>query len=49
LQRFSEFKRPSRYGPLAAKRFAPAANQQSAAIVNNHPAHSDDGAFGVFA
>jgi hypothetical protein len=49
LKRFPELQCPSWYRPFAAERFAAAANQQSAAVVDDHAADTDDGALGIFA
>src|SRR5580658_6789042 len=49
LQRLPELQRPSRNGPLAAERFAAAANQQRAPIVNDYAANADYRTLRVFA
>jgi hypothetical protein len=49
LERFPELQCPAWYRPFAAERFAAAANQQSAAVVDDHAADTDDGALGIFA
>jgi hypothetical protein len=49
LQRFSELQCPSRNGPLAAERFATAANQQRAPIVNDYASNTDYWTLGIFA
>jgi hypothetical protein len=49
LQGFSKLERPSRDGPLAAKRFAAPADQQRAAVINDDAADADDGTLRIFA
>lgn len=48
LQGFAELQSASGNGPMAAKRFAGPANEQSAAFHDNDTANSDHGSFRIF-